>query len=591
MGMDGGREGKRRRLGVEITILTVATSVCAMILIGLALTGIFSFYFSRKAREDIGFVLETANQQFQDRIRMIQDGAIALRRSAALRDFFEKNHYDREEMETQLSYGMDLFSERNLTEGGAPFAVSVYLFNNKNDMLGEHYYPVTVPERRQKDGEAGALQAEFRSSGRQYQVYPQPSALALGLRIYDEEMDEMGTCIVMINRQAVEEMFEGVREYEHSGWVVTGNGGQILCGDWAEAAGRLADAGRDGLAEPGIGGEADLYHVSKGGFGITSVIAVGGENVYQILKPALLIFLAMFVIAFLLITAVVFGISFRFTRPLKEVAEGISAFGRKNFDVRMGDFPVEEFHEISVVFNEMAERIRYLITQVYEKELLAAQNQVRYLQSQINPHFQFNILAMLSLKAKLAGNEELYQCLLAFSKLMQGKIFREKQIKIPLREELELVDFYLYLQNSRFQEKITYEISCDESVKECLIPKLLIEPLVENAVSHGLEPKNSRGHILVEVKEQEGKLLIAVEDDGVGFNPGARAASFDGQEGREADEAASHTHVGIVNTERLLHILYGEAGRMKINGEAGKGTRVEIILPAERREDVEGSGG
>ena len=82
----------------------------------------------------------------------------------------------------------------------------------------------------------------------------------------------------------------------------------------------------------------------------------------------------------------------------------------------------------------MADRIEYLITEVYEKQLLATQSQVKYLQSQLNPHFQFNILAMLSLKAKMAGNEELYESLNAFSKLMQGKIFREKEIKIKVRE-------------------------------------------------------------------------------------------------------------------------------------------------------------
>ena len=77
--------------------------------------------------------------------------------------------------------------------------------------------------------------------------------------------------------------------------------------------------------------------------------------------------------------------------------------------------------------------IEYLITQVYEKEIVAARSQVKYLQSQINPHFQFNILAMLSLKAKMAGNEEVYDGLNAFSRLMQGKIFREKEIKIKVK--------------------------------------------------------------------------------------------------------------------------------------------------------------
>ncbi len=110
----------------------------------------------------------------------------------------------------------------------------------------------------------------------------------------------------------------------------------------------------------------------------------------------------------------------------------------------------------------MADRIEYLITEVYEKQLIATQSKVKYLQSQINPHFQFNILAMLSLKAKMAGNEELYQSLNAFSKLMQGKIFREKEIKIKVKEELDIVKFYLLLQKERYQEKLSYDIYVED---------------------------------------------------------------------------------------------------------------------------------
>mgnify|MGYP000282012408 FL=1 len=78
----------------------------------------------------------------------------------------------------------------------------------------------------------------------------------------------------------------------------------------------------------------------------------------------------------------------------------IRAFGNQNLDVRMEDSTIQEFHDMGQVFNEMADRIKYLITEVYEKQLLATKSQVKYLQSQLNPHFQFNILAMLSLKAK-----------------------------------------------------------------------------------------------------------------------------------------------------------------------------------------------
>mgnify|MGYP002544378956 FL=1 len=142
--------------------------------------------------------------------------------------------------------------------------------------------------------------------------------------------------------------------------------------------------------------------------------------------------------------------------------QSIQVFGKPDLNARMEDSSIQEFHDMGIVFNEMADRIEYLITQVYEKEIVAARSQVKYLQSQINPHFQFNILAMLSLKAKMAGNEEVYDGLNAFSRLMQGKIFREKEIKIKVKEELEIVQFYLYLQKSRYQDKLSYGSSvCD----------------------------------------------------------------------------------------------------------------------------------
>ena len=227
----------------------------------------------------------------------------------------------------------------------------------------------------------------------------------------------------------------------------------------------------------------------------------------------------------------------------------IRAFGKQNLDVRMEDSTIQEFHDIGQVFNEMADRIEYLITEVYEKQLLATKSQVKYLQSQLNPHFQFNILAMLSLKAKMSGNEELYESLNAFSKLMQGKIFRDKEIKIKVKEELEIVQFYLFLQKERYQDKLMY-----------LIPRLLIEPLVENAVSHGLEPQKERGMIKVclyeesssekssrEEKinntEQKKRLHIIVEDNGVGMDYEKLNENYE-KETLENGEIG-HTHTGL----------------------------------------------
>ena len=255
--------------------------------------------------------------------------------------------------------------------------------------------------------------------------------------------------------------------------------------------------------------------------------------------------------------------------------------------MRMGEFSIREFHDIGLVFNEMADKIEHLISQVYEKQLLAANAQTKYLQSQINPHFQFNILAMLSLKAKMAGNEEVYEGLRAFSKLTQGKIFREKEIKIKVSEELEIVRFYLYLQKSRYQEKLSYEIEVEnEQINQNLIPRLLIEPLVENAVSHGLEPKRESGKVTVRLFEKEDsgqcKFHICVEDDGIGFDTEQMTSLS--EENDFIVKEIEHTHTGLENTKRMLRILYGDRQEFHIKSIKGQGTKIEIILPVERGE-------
>lgn len=148
---------------------------------------------------------------------------------------------------------------------------------------------------------------------------------------------------------------------------------------------------------------------------------------------------------------------------------------------------------------------------------------------------------------------------------------------------MELVNFYLLLQKGRYQDKLSYAFHYgDERVKECLIPRLLIEPLVENAVSHGLEAKSGPGRVDISAWEEGGKLYLVVEDDGIGFDAGALPRR----------EKEGHTATGLANTRRLLQILYQQDYEMTVSGEKGRGSRVEIVLPAERRgADVEGDGG
>lgn len=560
----------------ELTLLMILASVCTLLSVCAAVFYVFFSFFFQKTQEDIEYVLQNTSQQYEAHMQFIEDSVIAIRHNTVLDDFFQKEEYHLEEIEPQLSYSMELFSERNMVERQIPFVTGIYLFNNGNDCIYEHYYATTLADEREQKRKYENMQLEFKNTSDQYVCLPDEEELNIFFRIYDDSMEEKGTGIVQISQRAVAKVLETVQLYQNEGWAVLDKNDQLLASEGTpELVKKLQTTENSWNGIKDLTGTKVIGYGNSCGFGIRTVITVGYGNIFSILKPTLFIVLAGLLVVLGIAFLVSYATSYRFTKPIIRMIQSIQAFGKPDLNARMEDSSIQEFHDMGIVFNEMADRIEYLIIQVYEKEIVAARSQVKFLQSQMNPHFQFNILAMLSLKAKMAGNEEIYDGLNAFSKLMQGKIFREKEIKIKVKEELEIVQFYLYLQKSRYQDKLSYEVKMeDEKIGEDLIPRLLIEPLVENAVSHGLEPKREKGNLQVLLYERD-MLYIWVKDDGVGI--GQNQAKTDENEGKIA-----HTHVGWENTKKMLRILYGDHYKFQVWSEPGKGTEIEIAVPIER---------
>lgn len=567
---------KNYTLKRELTFLMILTSVCTLLSVCAAVFYVFFSFFFQKTQEDIEYVLRYTSQQYEAHMQFIEDSVIAIRHNTVLDDFFQKEEYDLEEIEPQLSYSMELFSERNMVERQLPFVTGIYLFNNGNECIYEHYYATTLAAGREQKRKYENMQQEFKSTSDQYACLSDKDELNIFFRIYDENMREKGIGVVQISQSAVAKVLETVQLYHNGGWAVLDKNDQLLASEGAqELVKKLQTSENSWNGTKDLAGTKVIGYGNLCGFGVRTVISVGYGNIFSILKPTLFIVLVGLIVVLGIAFLVAYAISYRFTKPVTRMIQSIQAFGKPDLNARMEDSSIQEFHDMGIVFNEMADRIEYLITQVYEKEIVAARFQVKYLQSQINPHFQFNILAMLSLKAKMAGNEEVYDGLNAFSRLMQGKIFREKEIKIKVKEELEIVQFYLYLQKSRYQDKLSYEVKLeDEKIGEDLIPRLLIEPLVENAVSHGLEPKREKGNLQVLLYERE-MLYIWVKDDGVGVCRNQTKAE-------ENKEKTPHTHVGWENTKKMLRILYGDHYKFQVWSEPGKGTEIEIAVPIER---------
>ena len=429
---------KRHSLKKELTVFILMASLVTLLSVAIAVCYVFFSFFFKNTQEDIEYVLNNTTQQYQSHMQFIEDGAITIRHNSLLESFFQCNEYDSEEAKKQLVYSMELFAERNRVNQQYPFVTSMYLFNNQDQCVKEHYYAITLNTEKEEEIYYQNMQQWFKLEKNRYACVTDRENLNIIFRIYDDNMKEKG--IAQISYDAIREIFKEVEDYQDYSWIVLSNKDLMLVSGGDEKQNELMKetsvswAGNKEIEGRKVIGSADLS-----GFGARTVIAVGQSNVLAILRPTLFIFSAGLVIVLFFTFCVSYGLSYRFSKPVTRMISNIRAFGKQKLDVRMEDSTIQEFHDIGQVFNEMADRIEYLITEVYEKQLLVTKSQVKYLQSQLNPHFQFNILAMLSLKAKMSGNEELYESLNAFSKLMQGKIFRDKEIKIKVKEELEIV--------------------------------------------------------------------------------------------------------------------------------------------------------
>lgn len=555
--------GKRKKgvtMQKQMSRIIVICCVIAVLVQAIVMVGVIINSYVRREVKDTEFILQSANDSMNNTVQFLEERILDLQRDSRILSFLTQEEHDLEEARAQLRLGANLFSDRNRQGYQTPFVTEIYLFNHQEECVYDNYYPQTVREQGERKAE---MMERFRRFLRQKESFfcePSGEDVALSLYLRDEGLREIGTCIVVLSKQHVEEVYQAVEDLGACAWSVSIGDKELI--------------GKNTLRRGNVG---TFESVRATGFGMTLRAAVSRGEAYGSLGRTigLLLLLSGLIIA----VAAVIGslIARRYVRPLGTVAEKIRLVGEGDFETKLGDYSAEELQLISTTFNDMTSHINQLINQVYETQLLNQQAQIKYLQAQMDPHFLFNVLSMIELKAAVNDDAEVQQKISMLSKLLQGKIFRKNELEIPLSEEMEIVDFYLNLQNSRFGDKITYTLhseECKEDPKRLLVPRLSIEPVVENAVAHGLEPKEGDGHIDVTIRCGE-DLEIIVQDDGVGFDTTSIGS---GKEGRE------HSGVGLMNTDHMIKNLYGEEYGVRIESGIGQGTTVTVRLPKIERE-------
>jgi len=309
-------------------------------------------------------------------------------------------------------------------------------------------------------------------------------------------------------------------------------------------------------------------------------VTVPKSSLYENISNGMrLYFITMVLISIIFITLTIL-ISLKLTDFLKDLNYCFNELKQRNYGIEMPPYKYDEFNNLRIAFNTMAGEIKYLIQEVYEKELMQKENEIKYLQSQINPHFLFNILLTISTKARLNNDETIYRMVDALSELLRTGINANNGVtKIKVREELKYINLYLYLQKIRFEDKLHYEIDIeDERIYDMYLPKLSVEPIVENAVVHGLEPIIGTGLLTIRASVINNDLIFQIIDNGPGFDV---EKIFVQHNQGDAQDNSSHSRIGLVNTNNRIKLIYGDKYGIFIKSERDKGTNVTIKFPVD----------
>ncbi|WP_239619082.1 cache domain-containing sensor histidine kinase [Cohnella mopanensis] len=244
-----------------------------------------------------------------------------------------------------------------------------------------------------------------------------------------------------------------------------------------------------------------------------------------------------------------------------------------------------EINELNHTYNQMVNNINELIRLVYEKELLQSRTELKALQAQINPHFLFNTLEALYWSLQEKAEDELAEFVVAMSDLFRYTIVGpNKDEWVSLGDELEHIERYLLIMKMRFGERLTWDIVTLPEFDSVRLPKLLIQPFVENAILHGVENNIGRGTVIVSVSrtENEDELAITVEDNGAGMDEATLRSVTESLEYGQVP-STKKSGMGIGNVYRRIKLYYADdartPGRIAIHSRSGEGTRVILTIP------------
>jgi len=509
-----------------------------------------------------------------------------------------------------LTYLSNLFAELRYSD---PFVASVYLSTPKDG-----FYDLSLPIRTGFD---------FRSSDlyRRIEAMPEASVYWFG-RAKGEIYRESGNIIPMVLRfpasegsddlylvvnlseRSILDYVKGVQGSKGKATLILDRGGEIVAADSSDDVNQVlrqirSDASvlQTAKGQLRVSSDRDRYLLAYHSMhvGPWTLVQVQSMNalltkIEKMKQVLMLILLGCLLLGF----AVTLPVSALISRPLSVLEKTMQKIRRRQFDVSFHYPYQDEVGKLGRTFNFMTAEIFDLVTQLQEtiarleeeKERVQAEQrskqiaELKALQSQMNPHFLYNTLDSIKWMADRNGETDIGRMIASLASFFRISLSRGREI-ITVREELTHVESYLSIQKIRYGDSFAYRLDVEEEAFEYLTVKFILQPIVENAIYHGVKPMDRPGTIRISASIRQGCLIFRVEDDGTGVHPiklQLLRKRLQNRQGKPSDDG-----YGLYNVNDRIRLICGEAYGVHIESEPGNGTAVSLVLPVMTKEERE----
>lgn len=404
---------------------------------------------------------------------------------------------------------------------------------------------------------------------------------AFGRQLYDlNEHKPIGIVLYETDPQPVLEALENLKLGAHSQVYLMSPDGRFVTSATdpqpdAAALPKLPDA-QDMMLQQKGGQLVVASKLSFSGWWLMSITPDKDLNVELVeMKRYLLIVISALIVVSTLIASIV---SQTISSPLKKLIREMRQVEVGNF---RGLVNVSSYQEINILvasFNRMVRRIEELIERVKLSSVSEKNAELHALQSQVNPHFLYNTLDMIYWMLDEEGNEQLGELVLSLSSMFRYSSQWEDGADVSLREELEQIGHYLKIISIRLEGRLLIITGVDERWLNIRVPKMTVQPVIENAVKHGLESLGRQGILKVYTREEEQTLKLIVEDNGTGMDT-EQLSRLQASLAGDSAGVSGKSGIGLQNLHRRLQFMFGEEYGLQIESFPGEGTRVAIVLP------------